>query len=98
MTYILLNMVFISIIVVILMLCRSLSFTKQIFKTLFILLALTAIFDSLLIALGFFYYDSGKLLGLYVGKAPLEDFFYPILAVILVPGVWKLLGRSENAE
>lgn len=53
-----------------------------------VLLLLTAIFDSLIIATGIVAYDTSKLLGIYIGIAPIEDFFYAILAAILIPLLW----------
>jgi len=52
------------------------------------LLLLTAVFDSLIIATGIVAYDTSKLLGIYIGIAPIEDFFYAILAAILIPLLW----------
>ena len=57
--------------------------------TLTILLILTAVFDSLIIGMGIVGYDATKLLGIYIGNAPIEDFFYAILAAILVPLLWN---------
>jgi lycopene cyclase domain-containing protein len=58
-----------------------------------ILLALTALFDSLMIAAGLFGYADGTRLGPTVGLAPVEDFAYPIAAVLIVPAVWTLVRR-----
>jgi hypothetical protein len=33
-----------------------------------------------------------------VGLAPLEDFSYPVAAVLLLPGLWILLDRSPKAR
>lgn len=63
------------------------------------LLALTAIFDSIAIHYGVFAYDITRLLGLYVIKAPIEDFAYAIAAALIVPRLWQLFGkrRGHNA-
>lgn len=53
------------------------------------LLLLTAIFDNLMIWAGLFSYNPAMILGIYVGLAPIEDFFYAILAAILVPILWQ---------
>ncbi len=50
---------------------------------------LTAIFDNLIIISGIVAYDPDTLLGLYVWRAPIEDFAYTIAAVLLVPAVWN---------
>ena len=31
-----------------------------------------------------------------VGLAPIEDFFYPLLAGLAVPAIWEGLDREEN--
>jgi lycopene cyclase domain-containing protein len=58
-----------------------------------LLLVLTGLFDNLMIAAGFMVYHSGKLLGARIGAVPLEDFAYPIAAVILLPSLWSLARR-----
>jgi len=40
-------------------------------------------------------YDTSKLLGVYVGYAPIEDFFYAILAAVLVPWAWNRFGAKK---
>lgn len=61
------------------------------------LLLLTAVFDNLMIAAGLFAYPPEHLLGIYLWRAPIEDFAYPLCAAFLVPAVCALLrprGRS----
>lgn len=82
---------------VILSLFRGLTFNRASMKTLLLLVVLTAIFDSLMVALGFFDYESSKIIGVYIGKAPIEDFFYSILAVILIPSVWIISKGKDDA-
>ncbi|MGP5688517.1 lycopene cyclase domain-containing protein [Glutamicibacter ardleyensis] len=62
-----------------------------------IMLVLTAIFDNVMIAAGLFDYGQQTLLGLYLGRAPIEDFLYPLAAVLLMPALWWLFG-GEPAE
>lgn len=59
-----------------------------------ILLALTAVFDNLMIHLGFFGYNPEWISGVFVGLAPLEDFAYPLAAVVLLPALWTLFTPS----
>jgi lycopene cyclase domain-containing protein len=61
-----------------------------------VVLVLTAVFDNLMIAAGLFTYSSEHISGVTVGLAPLEDFAYPVAAVLLLPSLWILLG--ERAE
>lgn len=58
-----------------------------------VLLVLTAVFDTVMIAAGLFGYADGTRLGPTIGLAPIEDFAYPIVAVLLVPAVWTLARR-----
>ncbi len=61
-----------------------------------VLVALTAVFDNVMIALDLFTYPSEHLSGLRVGLAPIEDFSYPVCAAFLVPAVAALLARSNE--
>jgi small toxic polypeptide LdrA/B/C/D len=58
-----------------------------------VVLVLTAVFDNLMIAAGLFSYSSELISGVSVGLAPLEDFAYPVAAVLLLPSLWILLGE-----
>lgn len=57
-----------------------------------VLFALTAVFDTIMIAAGLMEYSSAHLLGWFVGLAPIEDFSYPLAAVILLPVLWLLFS------
>ena len=59
-----------------------------------VLLALTAIFDNVMIALDLFTYPPEHLSGLRIGRAPLEDFAYPLCGAFAVPAVFTLLSRD----
>jgi lycopene cyclase domain-containing protein len=71
--------------------------TKAWWQTLIVLLILTAIFDSILIGAGVVGYDPQKIIGLHVGLAPVEDFFYAVLAVIIVPALWNLFNTKKGS-
>ncbi|MBD7995554.1 lycopene cyclase domain-containing protein [Arthrobacter sp. Sa2CUA1] len=60
-----------------------------------ILLLLTAVFDNLMIAAGLFGYNPDRISGAFLGLAPLEDFAYPLAAVLLLPALWELLGSRK---
>ena len=66
------------------------------------MLVLTAVFDNLMIYVGLFDYGQHTLTGVRIGLAPIEDFFYPVCAVLFVSGLWWLLGadpqRAEHAR
>ena len=61
---------------------------------------LTAVFDSLMIYADLFYYSEQEILGFRIGLAPIEDFAYPVAAVLLLPTLWHLLRRkgTSNAQ
>lgn len=57
-----------------------------------LLLVLTAVFDSLMIAADLFRYDTSALLGAKVLLMPVEDFAWPIASVLVLPALWELAG------
>lgn len=56
-----------------------------------ILLTLTIVFDTLMIAADLFRYDDALLLGAHVGLAPIEDLAYALIALFVVVALWRLL-------
>ena len=56
------------------------------------LVVLTAVFDSLMIAADLFRYDGSALTGIRILLVPVEDFAWPLVAVLLLPALWELLG------
>lgn len=61
------------------------------------LLLLTAVFDTVMIASGLFHYSPDHLAGVHIGLAPIEDFAYPVAAVLLLPALWTAL-RSRRTR
>jgi hypothetical protein len=43
-----------------------------------------------------FTYTDAHLLGPRIGLAPIEDFAYPLAAVILLPALWARLRRNDD--
>ncbi|MFB7800547.1 lycopene cyclase domain-containing protein [Isoptericola sp. NPDC056134] len=62
-----------------------------------VLVVLTVVFDSLMIAADLFRYDDAALLGVRVWLTPLEDLAWPVVAVLLLPALWALAGDDERA-
>jgi lycopene cyclase domain-containing protein len=58
------------------------------------MLVLTAVFDNLIIAAGIVDYDDSKLIGLDIGLVPIEDFAYTVVAILLVPAIWKAVNKE----
>lgn len=96
-TYILLNVIFILLVCLFLRL-HGVRFTtsRTLLITLVGLLALTAVFDNVIVGLNIVGYNTNNILGLFIGVAPVEDFFYALLAVIVVPAVWHRLGPKHD--
>ena len=91
-TYLLVNIVFLCAVLLVL---RTTSVNRAQLVTLGILLVMTAVFDSIIVGLGIVSYDSTKILGWYIGNAPIEDFFYAIFAVLVIPVIWHKIGVSH---
>lgn len=60
------------------------------------LLVLTAVFDNLMMAAGFFDYGAEEISGVRLVLMPVEDFLYPFAGALLLAGVWQLLGAPEE--
>lgn len=93
-TYVTLNLIFI------LVACLAVGVRprrprRAIIATSLVLLALTAIFDNVIIGLSIVDYDPSKILGVYIGVAPIEDFMYTILALLIIPVLWKKLEATR---
>jgi lycopene cyclase domain-containing protein len=58
-----------------------------------VLALLTVVFDNLMIAAGFFDYGAGHITELRIGLVPVEDFAYPLAALLLLPALWWGLGE-----
>ena len=55
------------------------------------LLAVTAVFDNVIIGLGIVAYDESKISGIKIGLAPIEDFAYSLAAPILISLVMEYM-------
>lgn len=66
--------------------------TRRRLLALAVLLVLTAIFDNLIIANDIVAYNTDKILGLYIGRAPIEDFMYCVGAFLAVSYAWENIG------
>ena len=91
-TYVALNVVFLAVVLAVLKWRGLLVWNRSVVVTLCILIVCTAVFDSLIIAAGIVDYDTTKILGIYIGTAPIEDFMYALLAAAIVPALWKGFG------
>ncbi len=94
-TYLILNCVFLLALAAWWVFIKPTVKPQLILLTVAILLVFTALFDSLIVSFGIVDYDYTKTLGILVGAAPIEDFFYAILAGVLIPITWNILGRKH---
>jgi small toxic polypeptide LdrA/B/C/D len=99
MTYLLLCACFVAAAVAAAVLARrrgGVGHVRALAVTAVVLMALTAIFDNVMIAAGLFDYTSDRIWGVRIGHAPLEDFAYPLAGVLLLTAVWNLLDRERR--
>lgn len=90
--YLILNIVFI--ILVLLVFRIKPRIPKRVWWiTLLIMLILTAIFDSLIVGFDIVGYNLNNISQIYIFKAPIEDFAYTLLAVILIPFIWGSIKK-----
>lgn len=73
----------------------SRSSQRAFWYTLLAVLSLTAVFDSLIIACGIVAYDTSHILGVYIGRAPIEDFAYACVSVIVVVILWEYYDHQS---
>lgn len=59
--------------------------------TALVLVVLTVVFDSLMVAADLFRYDESALLGVRVWRAPLEDLAWPLATALVLPSLGALL-------
>lgn len=62
------------------------------------MLILTAVFDNLIIGFGLVDYDPAKISGVKLGLAPIEDFAYTVVAIVLVPLIWVTLQKKNETK
>ncbi|PJJ63478.1 lycopene cyclase domain-containing protein [Compostimonas suwonensis] len=100
MSYLLLDVAFLAVTVVVGAFAWRRRATRRMLPAagiaLAILLVLTAGFDTVMIAVGLVDYAPEHILGTLIGLAPIEDFAYPVAAVVLLPSLWVLLGRRPH--
>lgn len=61
---------------------------KALALVLAVLCGLTVVFDNLMVAAGLYDYHPGNTAGLYLGRIPVEDLFYPAFAAFVATAFW----------
>lgn len=64
--------------------------------TIAVLLVLTIVFDTVMVAVDLFRYDHSLLSGWMIGIVPVEDLAWPVAAGLLLPSLWLLLTPTEE--
>jgi lycopene cyclase domain-containing protein len=95
MTYLLLNLAFMVPIVIYKIIMRRYLPLTEIAILTAVLLVMTAIFDNFIVGTGIVAYDPELISGVRIGYAPIEDFFYTLAAIVLIPSLWNWL-RSRS--
>jgi len=101
MTYWALNAIFLGVVAVVAIaaiVLRRPPMAGAVGLTAGLLLVMTAVFDNVMIGIGLVGYNRDLISGAFIGIAPLEDFAYAIAAVVLLPSLWMLLGRTAGAR
>jgi lycopene cyclase domain-containing protein len=91
MTYLLLTASVLAAAMIYFFLMRSYIASKPLVAASALMLLITAIFDNVIIATGIVAYDEAKISGIKIGVAPIEDFAYTVVALLVVPTLFNFL-------
>ena len=89
MTYLLLTASVLAAAMMYFFLMRSYIASKPLVAASAVMLLITAIFDNVIIATGIVAYDEAKISGIKIGVAPIEDFAYTVVALLVVPTLFN---------
>lgn len=59
-----------------------------------VMITLTLIFDNVIIGTGIVAYDQSLLSGIMLGYAPIEDFAYTLVALVLIPSLFEVFRKK----
>ena len=96
MTYVVLSLAVLAIVAAVTVPTLRRLRARPILLTGLVLIALTAVFDNLIVGLGIVAYEPDKISGLRLLHAPIEDFAYSLGAIMLVPALWTWLARPSH--
>lgn len=91
MSYPLLTLIVLGIFAIYTYLMRHWLVAKPLVAAGILMFVLTAIFDNVIIGTGIVAYDEELISGVKILYAPLEDFAYTLVALVLVPSVFNWL-------
>lgn len=91
MTYLFLNLAFMVPVLALAFAMRRYLPIREIGLLAVVLLVMTAIFDNFIVGSGIVDYDPELISGIRIGFAPIEDFFYTLAAIVIIPSLWNWL-------
>ncbi len=94
MSYPVLTLLVLSIFAVYALVMRKWISKKAIIPAAIFMLIMTLVFDNLIIGFGIVDYDFSKTSGIRLFLAPIEDFAYTLVALVLVPSLFNFF-RSK---
>jgi lycopene cyclase domain-containing protein len=62
------------------------------------LVALTLVFDNVIVGTGVVAYDDARISGIRIGVMPVEDLSYALVAIVLLPSLWALLTPRRGGR
>ena len=95
MTYVLLSIAVLAVIAAVTVPVLARLAHRPLLLTAGVLLALTVVFDNLIVGTGIVAYDPELISGIRIPVAPIEDLAYAIGAVLLVPTLWEIVGARR---
>jgi len=90
-TYVILTISVLAIFALYALLMRKWLKAKPLILAASVMLLLTLVFDNLIIGTGIVDYDPEKISGVRLGVAPIEDFAYTLVALVLIPSLFNFL-------
>jgi lycopene cyclase domain-containing protein len=90
-TYVILTISVLAIFTLYALLMRKWLKAKPLIVAASVMLLLTLVFDNLIIGTGIVDYDPEKISGVRLGVAPIEDFAYTLVALVLIPSLFNFL-------
>lgn len=94
MSYPMLTAIVLGIFTIYTLLVRKQLKLKPVLITALVMLTLTLIFDNVIIGTGIVAYDTSRLSGIMLGYAPIEDFAYTLVALVLTPSLFEMFRKK----
>lgn len=100
MTYTLINTVFLGTALIVFLLVERRRFSAYRMRALgittAIMIALTIVFDNIMISVGLVEYGDEQISGIRLGVMPIEDLSYTVFALLALPALWTALAARRH--